>query len=94
MWSFEVTLILKYEIATESASGPTKCCWNCSLSSENISAANLHGSGDLASHFNFSQNRKFIKQLHLTCNSNVSSQNDFIEAQLLHISSVVPVILG
>lgn len=94
MWSFEITQILKYEIATEPASGSTKCSWNCSLNSENISAANLHGSGDLASHFNFSQNRKFRKQLDLTCDSNVNSQNDFTKAQLLHISSVVTVILG
>ena len=37
-----------------------------------MSAANLHRNGDLASHFNFSQCGKFIKQLDITCDSNVS----------------------
>lgn len=76
----------------EPASGPTQCCWNCRLSSENISSTNLHGSGNLVSHFNFSQYRKFIKQVYITCDSNLSSQNDFITVSLSNISSVVLVI--
>lgn len=33
--------------------------------------------GDLASYFNFWQYKKFIKQLDITCDSNVSCQKDF-----------------
>lgn len=32
-----------------------ECCWNCSLSSENISATNLCENGDFASCFSFRQ---------------------------------------
>lgn len=47
--------------------------------SENMSTENLCGNGDLISHFNFWKNRKYKKQLDITCNlSKISYQNDFI----------------
>lgn len=33
--------------------------------------------GDTASCFNFGQNRNYVRQLDMTCNSNISFQNEF-----------------
>lgn len=44
-----------------------KCCWNCSLSLEEISATNLCGNGDLASCFALLQHGKCLEHLAITC---------------------------